>query len=440
MLDTIAIEDQNIPAVGLSHVDFMRDAEAAASHVGMPKVRIIAETVPVECTVAEDIEAGVDAVMDDIVDALIRPLTEEEATPTPPDEPDQSRIVFEGGLQEVNHFFYKRQWTDGLPIYPPTEGLVAEMLTGTDLPPDHVVGKIPPRWGKATVEKIAINAVMAGALPTYMPILIAAVEALAEPQTHFASWSTSTGSFAPCWIVNGPVRGDLKINSSSGVLSPGNMANSAIGRAMLLTIRNIGGARKGIEDMGVMGNPGKYSMVIAENEEDSPWAPMATEAGFDEGDNAVTFFQPHCSTQLWPYGSDTKGLLNAVVANIIPARRGLFCLMITPTHAKMLAKDGWDKQTVKAFISEYARVPAYQHPISWDAMVGLQPKEWQPLNPMDSQRILRTPDLIKIVVTGGPGHFMNMLVGALADGMDWVTKKVDLPADWDTLVKKYGRI
>ncbi len=314
------------------------------------------------------------------------------------------------------------------------------MLRGTDLAADYLVAKIPPRYAKATVEKIAINAAMAGALPTYMPVLIAAVEALAEPQTHFATWSVSTGSFSPCWIVNGPIRGDIKLNSGSGVLSPGDMANSAIGRAMLLIIRNIGGARKGIEDMGVIGNPGKYSMVIAENEEDSPWAPLATEDGLGTGENAVTFFQPHCSTLLWPYGSDTNGLLNAVVANIIPARRGLFCLVLPPSHARMLAADGWEKEAVKAFISEYARVPAYQHPISWDAMVGIQPLEWRPLNPMDSQRILRTPDWIKIVVAGGPGHFMGMLVGAMADGMDWVTKKVNLPADWDTLVKNYGRI
>ncbi len=440
MLDTIAIEDQNVPAVGLSHVDFMRDAKAAASHVGMPGVRIIAETVPVECTVAADIEAGVDAVMDQIVDALIRPLSEEEKAPKQPEPENLSGFAFQGSLREVNRFFNKRQWTDGLPIIPPTAAEVAEMLTGTDLAPDHLIGKIPPRYAKATVEKIAINAVMAGALPTYMPILIAAVQALTDPRTHFASWSVSTGSFAPCWIINGPLRDQLKINSGTGVLSPGDLANSAIGRAMLLIIRNIGGARKGIEDMGVMGNPGKYAMVLAEDEEASPWAPLHVDEGFAKEDNVLTFFQPHCSTQLWPYGSDDKGILNAVVGNIVPARRGLFCLVINPSNAKVLADKGWGKDQVKAFISEYARVPAYQHPISWDAMVGLQPLEWQPLNPMDSQRILRTPDWIRIVVAGGPGHFMALLVGAMAEGMDWVSRKVELPKNWDALVKKYGRI
>ncbi len=444
MLDTIAIEDFNVPAVGLSHVDFMRDAEAAASHVGMPGVRIIAETVPVECTVPADIEAGVDPVMDEIVDALIRPLSAEEKTPKPPKKEDLTGIVFEGSLREVNRFFARRKWTDGLPIIPPTGEEVAEMLTGTDLPPDHVVGRISPRHANATVEKIAINAVMAGALPTYLPVLIAAVEALCDPDTYFATWSVSTGSFSPCWIINGPLRDELNINSGTGVLSPGDVANSTIGRSMLLIIRNIGGARKGIEDMGVIGNPGKYSMVIAENEEASPWAPLHVDQGFAKDDNVVTFFQPHCSTQLWPYGSDDKGVINAVVSNIVPARRGLFCLVITPANAKVLADKGWGKKDVTAYISEYARVPAYQHPISWDAMVGIQPLQWRPLNPLDSQRILRNPDWIRIVVAGGAGHFMALLVGAMADGkadtMDWVSRKVETPANWKALVKKYGRI
>jgi hypothetical protein len=297
----------------------------------------------------------------------------------------------------------------------------------------------------ATVEKIAINAVMAGALPTYMPVLIAAVQALCDPVSYFATWSVSTGSFSPCWIINGPIRDQLNVNNGTGILSPGSQANSSIGRAMLLVIRNIGGARKGIEDMGVIGNPGKYSMVMAENEVDSPWDPLHVDEGFAPEDNVVTFFQPHCSTLLWPYGSDDKGIMNAVVSNIVPARRGLFCLVITPSNARVLADNGWGKEQVKAYISEYARVPAYQHPISWDAMVGMQPKHWKPLNPMDSQRILRTPDMIRIVVAGGAGHFMALLVGAMvdnlegssADNMEWVSRKVELPAGWDKLVKKY---
>ena len=151
-----------------------------------------------------------------------------------------------------------------------------------------------PRLGKATVEKIAINAVMAGALPTYMPVLIASVQALWTPDGTPCA-TVSTGSWAPFWIINGPIRKDLHINSGSGALSPGDMANATIGRAMGLITKNIGGIRKGIEDMGFLGNPGKYSMVMAENEEESPWEPLHVEQGFKKEDSAITVFFPNSS-------------------------------------------------------------------------------------------------------------------------------------------------
>jgi hypothetical protein len=441
--NTIAIESLDTPAVALCNKDFMIDARSAASGKGMPGVRIVPETIPCECTVKEDIEAGVSAAVDDIVVALTRQLTEEEKSPKGKEAEKLSRIVFKGNLQEVNQFFYKRGWTDGLPIIPPTEEAVAEMLTGTDLPADHVVGKIVPRLGKATIEKIAINAVMAGALPTYMPLLIAGVKALMDPKADFGTFVVSTGSWAPFWIINGPVRNDINVNSGSGALSPGDIANAAIGRAMGLVIKNIGGARKGIEDMGVQGNPGKYTMVIAENEEDSPWEPLHVEQGFNKEDSTVTFFTPNCYSQIWPYGTYDRGILNAVIYNIIPGRPGMFCLVLPSQHARMLAAKGWEKKEIKAFVSEYARVPAYRHREYWGAGAGLPKKAWLPMNPMDSMRILRDPNWIRIVVAGGPGNFIGLHGGAWfgwGEGMDWITKKVELPVNWDMLVKKYKDI
>ena len=239
----------------------------------MPGLRSIPTTIPCEASIMEDIEAGVDAAFDDIVTALTKPLTREEEAPRPKEAEKPTRIIFKGNLEEMIRFFYKRGWTDGLPVIPPTEEAVAEMLKGTDLPPDHLLGKLESRMGKATVEKIAVNAVMAGALPTYMPVLIAATKLLLESERGFMGFTTfgfSTGSWAPFWIINGPVRNEIYVNNGSGALSPGNIANAAIGRAMGLIIKNIGGVRKGVEDMGFMGNPMKYSMVIAENEERAP--------------------------------------------------------------------------------------------------------------------------------------------------------------------------
>ncbi|MDP6429216.1 MAG: hypothetical protein QGH73_02090 [Rhodospirillales bacterium] len=441
MLDTIAIEDQKVPTVGLANDGFMNDAKSAAAINGMPGARIIAETVPVECTVPEIIEAGIDAAMDDIVDALIRPTTEEETSPKPEETEVSDRIAFRGSIEEVNRFFYKRKWTDGLPILPPTDAAVAEMLTGTDLPADHLMGKLTPRFGKITVEKIAINAVMAGALPTYMPVLIAAVEALLNPKADYGTYSVSTGSWAPHWIINGPIRHDLNLNSGSGMLSPGDIANSAIGRAMLLIIRNIGGARKGIEDMGVLGNPGKYAAVMVENEEESPWQPLHTEAGFSGEDSAVSVFFPNSFSQIWPYATNAEGVLNSITANVIPGRNGLFCVVMNPANAKLLAEAGWEKDQIRSFISEYARVPAYKSPTYWGSVAGRQLIEWMPLNPMDSQRILRKPEWIKILVAGGAGAFMGLLTGgSINEDLSWVHHKIELPANWDALKKKYGRI
>lgn len=436
----MAIEDLGKPAVALCNKDFLFDAQSAALGKGMPGVRIVPEAVPCECSVMEQIEAEINAVMDDIIAALTQPLSDEEKSPKPKEVEKFSRIVFKDDLEEVNRFFYKRGWADGLPIVPPTEEAVEEMLKGTDLPRDYVVGKIMPRLGKATVEKIAINAVMAGALPTYMPLLITGVQALMDPKSYFGIWGVSTSSFAPFWIINGSVRNDLNINSGSGALSPGDIANATIGRAMGLIIKNIGGIRKGVEDMGVLGNPGKYTMVIAENEEESPWEPLHVEQGFNKEDSTVTLYFHNCYSQIMPYGTDDKGILSGVIYNVIPDRKGLFCLILPPVHAKTLAANGWIKKRIKVFISEYARLPAYRHGGKFGSYLGAPAKEQLPMNPEDPMAIFWKPDWIRVIIAGGPGNFIGLVQGGAAEGMDWVTKKVELPANWDKLVEKYKDI
>ena len=438
MYDVISIEGRNKPTAVLCSKSFVSDAKSAASSKGMPGIRIVPESVPPEWTIMEEIQSGVTVVMDDIAAALTKPLTAEEKSPKPEGVEKPSRIIFKGNLEEVNRFFYKRGWADGLPIIPPTEEAVREMLTGTDLPPDHAVAKVIPRLGKATVEKIAINAVMAGALPTYMPLLITGVQAVMEKKAGFGAWEVSTGSNAPCWIVNGPIRNDLNINSGSGSLSPGDIANAAIGRAMGLIIKNIGGARKGIEDMGEFGNPGKYSMVIAENEEASPWEPMHVEHGFNRGDSAVTVFFPNSFTQIFGYGSNDRGILSSIIYNVAPPREGVTCLMLNPEHARILASKGWTKREIKVFMSEYARVPFYHLRSYWDPDLAREKK--LPINPQDSVSILNNPDSIRVLVTGGPGNWISLLLGPPSKSSDWVTKKVELPANWDKLVQKYKGI
>ena len=438
MYSALAAEERNKPTVTLVNLGFANDAMSAASSRGMPGTRIVATSVPCEGSVSEEIEAGIDAAMDEIVNALTRPLRPEEKSPVLKEKEKPSRIVFKGDLQEVNRFYYRRGWGDGLPIIPPTEETVAEMLAGTDLPADHVVARLIPRLGKATVEKIAVNAVMAGALPTYMPLLIAGVEILADPASIFGTTGVSTGSWAPFWIINGPIRNDLHLNSGTGALSPGNIANAAIGRAMAFIIRNIGGARIGVEDMGVQGNPGKYSMVLPENEEESPWEPFHVEHGFNKSDSTISVSFPNCYHQTWPFGSDDEGILRGIVCNI---NRPPF-IVLTPPHARNLARSGWTKQDIKEFISEYARVPSYESGSYWGTSspgfaewgrAGLF-KNRIPMREYDLIPVASNPQAISIIVAGGPGAMIGLHTPGYARKE---MRKVSLPSGWDKLVAKY---
>jgi hypothetical protein len=324
--------------------------------------------------------------------------------------------------EEVNRFFYTNGWTDGLPIVPPTEKAVAEMMTGTDLPADHVVVKLIPRLGKATVEKIAINAVMAGALPTHMPVLIAAVHALMDPRSRFDTFGVSTGSWAPFLVINGPIRNDIHINCSSGALSPGDIANAAIGRAVYLIAKNIGGARKGVEDMGVLGNPAKYSLVLGEDEEESPWEPLHVERGFRKEDSTLTVFLPNTYIQTIPRDTNARGFAETY-ASLNPG--SMSCLLVVPPHARALASEGWTKKKVKEFILQNSTQP----------LPPVQGGQGTPMQP-----VMPTLDDIMIVVAGGPGAWIGLLRSAGGWENGFVTRKIELPGNWDKLVEKYKNV
>lgn len=443
MYDAITAEERNKPTVTLVNYGFANDAESASRGKGMPVLRYIPTTVPCEASIMEDIEAGVNGALESMIEALTKPLSNEEEAPQPQEPEKSARIIFKGTLEEVNRFFYRRGWTDGLPIIPPTEEAVADMLAGTDLPPDHLLGKLESRMGKATIEKIAINAVMAGALPTYMPVLIAGTILLIESEPGFMGYTTfgfSTGSWAPFWIINGPMRNEIHVNNGSGALSPGNIANAVIGRAMGLIIKNIGGVRKGIEDMGVMGNPMKYSMVIAENEEDSPWEPLHMEYGYKPEESAITLSFPQSYVQHWPYSADAEGILRSVTDNIPRGMRYTF--IFTPPHARNLAREGWIKEEIKEFIAEYARMPGDRYNMM-PVIGGGKPSLYKgriTARDSDTIPVIRDPRFIRIIVAGGPGAFIAHVAGGGATPGKKQTQKIELPKNWDQLVAKYRNV
>ncbi len=438
-----SVEKRNKPTVTLLNRGFIHDAMSAASRKGVPGLRLVPESVPSECTVMEQVEAGVDAVLNEIIDGLTKPLTAEEKSPVKEIE-TIPRIVFKGNFKEVNRFFYKRGWGDGLPVALPTEEAVAEMLTGTDLPPDHLVGKLPQRLGKATVEKIAINAVMAGALPIYMPVIIAAVQTLKS--TYWSGSAMSGGSWAPLYLMNGPIRNDLHINSGVGVLSPGDIANATIGRTMYLITQNISGIRKGIETMSNFGNSGRYTQVIAENEEESPWEPLHVQHGFNKEDSTVTITTPS-SFLVTPGGGavDTNpDTILRFLSYYIGAPEGGICILLNAVFAKILADAGWTKQTIVEFLADFGRAPLYQVPIYWVNGVSIpirtqtsSGQEGMLLNVKDNPTELvpkiSRPTSLRVFVCGGTYSTMAAFTGASR----FVTQKVDLPTNWNKLVKKY---
>jgi hypothetical protein len=260
-----------------------------------------------------------------------------------------------------------------------------------------------------TVEKIAINAVMAGALPTAMPLLIAAVEAVLDPHSNFGIFEVSTGSWAPFLIINGPIRQQLHINGSTGALSPGDMANATLGRAMGLIVKNLGGARKAVEDMGVLGNPAKYSMVLAENEESSPWEPQHVSCGFAPDESVVTVSFPNSYVQIVPRGTDDRGILDTVKDRLGPYWRQL-TLLVCPSHAATLAEAGWSRADI---VAELAKTRPEVPPTGIGRLSG--------------------PESARVVVAGGPGAWIGLVTGV----GQWVSRPIALRSNWDALVRKY---
>lgn len=255
--------------------------------------------------------------------------------------------------------------TDGLPVVPPTRGRVDRMLAATRRDRGELAGEMPPNYGRATVERIATNAVMAGCRPEYLPVVLAAVEAACDPAFALHGMSTSTHFSAPLIVINGPIRTRLGVNCSFGVFGPGYRANATIGRALRLAMINIGGAKPGETSMSTFGHPGRYTYCIGEHEEVSPWPPLAVERGVEPGRSAVTLFAGEAPHGISDHASRTA---RALAGSIGWTMSGLWnikhfplyshtMVVIGPEHARTFADDGWSKDDLKRHLQETVRVP-----------------------------------------------------------------------------------
>ena len=265
------------------------------------------------------------------------------------------RIEVRDDLWAAQEFFEAKGWSDGLPIIPPTEERVARMLAAVKHAPQDVIGAVPPRWAPATVEKIAINAVMAGCKPEYMPTLIACVEALTEPKLNLYALQATTGGPAVMIIINGPIRRQLNVNGGANALGEGWRANATIGRFVRLIQRNVGGSYPGTTCKATLGWPGKYSICIGENEEASPWEPLHVERGFNADQSTVTAISADASIRASDLDS-TKAV--GILTNFAQRMEGPSgpeaIMVICPEHAKIIAGDGFSKMDVKKFVWERA--------------------------------------------------------------------------------------
>lgn len=275
------------------------------------------------------------------------------------------RIDVEDSWEEINDLFYERGWTDGLPIVPPTEERVARMLSACAGRPDDLIGLVPPKWGEATLEKLAVNAVLAGCRPTYLPVIAAAIEALLEPEFNLNGIQATTHPVAPLLVVNGPIAGRLDINGEGNCFGQGWRANATIGRAVRLILINVGGGFPGRTDRSTQGQPAKYSYCIAENEAANPWDPYHVERGFRADESTVSVFgvenphniNDHVSTTAEGILITAADTMASMGMNNAYLGKGELLFVFGPEHAATIARYNWTKRDVKTFLFENARIP-----------------------------------------------------------------------------------
>lgn len=270
-------------------------------------------------------------------------------------------------------FCYNQGWTDGLPVVPPTDERVAEFLGYLKRHRDEVLGSVPERRRFVTVEQVAANAVMAGCLPAYAPVVIAAVEAILQPQFNLVGPSASLGGAGVLLIVNGPVVEQLQINCRANLFGPGHRANATIGRAMRLVLMNTCGSIPGLFDRSCLGHPGKYSYCIGENEAESPWLPLHVERGCPVGTSAVTAFASEAPRQVRNDRSQTPEGVLTTIADVMSSlgtslttsgsvastasgtRQGEIAVIIAGEHTQTIARYGWSKSDVRRYLAAQAR-------------------------------------------------------------------------------------
>jgi hypothetical protein len=445
------VEKLGKPGVLVTTDQFSNDAKLAAEDVGMPKLRMV--MLPARDWYRSRIDARMSGDLaqkyfDQVVDALTRPLSQEEAKPKPRAtevlQPfnviakDQDMVP-----DAVTQLFMEKHMSDGLPVVPPTKKAVDWMLTGTSRSPDEKIGTLPPRRGTATIRKIAINAGMAGARPEYLPVIITAVEGLSDPNFDGTWWRVSTSSSFPAIIVSGPLGAELKMNSGMGLIGYGFRANATIGRAVQLVTLNMGQTWPDVNDMAGTGRTNSYTFWVFAEDPESPWESYAVGKGYKPDESVVITAVAGSGTMHTIGGGAVapwteKGILDGIVRQI--GRIGgsvwiaTYTLVMHPECARLLKEDGMSRKDVQKFLWEESKVPyekIAQSSIkaineSLDAGYFLPeaiPVFREALKPGGKVPVVQTPEHIDIVVAGGTAGY-TWLFGGMGANPAHSVKKV----------------
>jgi hypothetical protein len=372
-------------------------------------------------------------------------------------EPTGREIVFEGTFEQVNEYFYKKQWSDGLPIVPPTVEKVKEFLKYTDRSSDDTVGVLLPARREASIWSIAVNGVMAGCRPEYMPVLIAVAEAIADPNFGLEH-AGSTSGWEPMIIINGPIIQDLGFNTGVGVLRVGNQANTSIGRFLRLFMRNVAGYLPGIADQASFGRT--FFVALAEAEGASPWEPLSVSRGFKRGTSTVTVNSViHMGYHFSAMGKTSEEMLQFVsdqMKSVLTSGTGALILtfgpkmtpqlVLTPVVAKKIAERGYSKKDVQQYLYDHTKISASE--LDRLLLMGMTPKSTcefvkegklpahfcESSDPQRLVPLVHSPDEFLIVVGGD--LMRNRSFATQQCGWQGLatTKEIKLPANWNKLM------
>ena len=446
-------EKAGIPAVGIVCEGFQSSTLSVAEGEGLRGVRLVVYPPPhISVHTRKQIYAYAENLLDKVIEALTVEAAAEILAAAVV-EPGPREIVFAGTFEEVNNFFYDRLWTDGLPIVPPTIEKVEEFLKYTDRSPDEVLGVLRPSNCEAIVWTVAVNGVMAGCRPEYMPVLIAVIEAVADSHFRIEEMG-STGGGAPIITLNGPIRNQLDFNSGQGVLRNSRRANATIGRFLRLFFVNVPRFLVGSTDKSTFGC--NFFVVLAENEESSPWEPLSVDLGFKPGTNVVTVGQvfgwgPQYTTRPGGGAIALRDIVIGVEQVIGKMRHAYFLpwpeqrhlVVLSPLVAQMIADLGFSKSDIQRYIYENARQSAfsmdedsYSGTLCEHVKKGLLPKHFCVEDPKTLLPLTLSPDQFRIIVSGDPNRNRIMVLRGMGYQGQPTSKEIMLPANWEELRAK----